>query len=117
MNILASGGFMDFMSTQLVQFLHYTGFANVEWGHIIMILIGLIFIFLGIKKEFEPLLLVPIGFGMIVGNIPFYPGLKIGIYEDGSVLHILYHVDAYRRCCSGGYLCCLYGCFGSGFPT
>ena len=91
MNILASGGFMDFMSTQLVQFLHYTGFANVEWGHIIMILIGLIFIFLGIKKEFEPLLLVPIGFGMIVGNIPFYPGLKIGIYEDGSVLHILYH--------------------------
>ncbi len=82
---------MDFMSTQLVQFLHYTGFANVEWGHIIMILIGLIFIFLGIKKEFEPLLLVPIGFGMIVGNIPFYPGLKIGIYETGSVLNILYH--------------------------
>ncbi len=91
MNILSSGGFMDFMSTQLVQFLHYTGFANVEWGHIIMIIIGLIFIYLGIKKEFEPLLLVPIGFGMIVGNIPFYPGLKIGIYEDGSVLHILYH--------------------------
>ncbi|MBP5516790.1 MAG: sodium ion-translocating decarboxylase subunit beta [Bacteroidales bacterium] len=91
MNILSSSGFMDFMSTQLVQFLHYTGFANVEWGHIIMILIGLIFIYLGIKKEFEPLLLVPIGFGMIVGNIPFYPGLKIGIYEDGSVLHILYH--------------------------
>ena len=79
------------MSTQLVQFLHYTGFANVEWGHIIMILIGLIFIFFVFKKEFEPLLLVPIGFGMIVGNIPFYPGLKIGIYEDGSVLHILYH--------------------------
>ena len=91
MNMLASGGFMDFMSTQLVQFLHYTGFANVEWGHIIMILIGLIFIYLGIRKEFEPLLLVPIGFGMIIGNIPFYPGLKIGIYENGSVLHILYH--------------------------
>ncbi len=79
------------MADQLVQFLQYTGFANVEVGHIIMILIGLIFIYLGIKKEFEPLLLVPIGFGMIVGNIPFYPGLKIGIYEDGSVLHILYH--------------------------
>ncbi len=92
MNLLAaSGSFVDFMSTQLVQFLHYTGFANVELGHIIMILIGLIFIYLGIKKEFEPLLLVPIGFGMIVGNIPFFPGLKIGIYEDGSVLHILYH--------------------------
>ncbi|MCR4829465.1 MAG: sodium ion-translocating decarboxylase subunit beta [Bacteroidales bacterium] len=90
MNILAAGG-SSFMADQLVQFLQYTGFANVEVGHIIMILIGLIFIYLGIKKEFEPLLLVPIGFGMIVGNIPFYPGLKIGIYEDGSVLHILYH--------------------------
>ncbi|MCQ2297116.1 MAG: sodium ion-translocating decarboxylase subunit beta [Bacteroidales bacterium] len=82
---------MDFMSTQLVQFLGYTGFANVTWGHIAMICVGLIFVFLGIKFEFEPLLLVPIGFGMVVGNIPFYPGLKIGVYEDGSVLHILYH--------------------------
>ena len=88
---LATGGFMDFMSTQLVQFLGYTGFANVTWGHIAMICVGLIFVFLGIKFEFEPLLLVPIGFGMVVGNIPFYPGLKIGVYEDGSVLHILYH--------------------------
>ena len=92
MNILAaSGSFMDFMQTQLVQFVQYTGFANVTWGHIAMILVGLIFIFLGIKKEFEPLLLVPIGFGMLVGNIHFYPGLKIGIYESGSVLNILYH--------------------------
>ncbi len=82
---------MEFMSTQLVQFLEYTGFANVTWGHIAMIIIGLVFIFLGIKYEFEPLLLVPIGFGMLIGNIPFYPGLKIGIYEQGSVLNILYH--------------------------
>ena len=88
---LATGGFMDFMSTQLVQFLEYTGFANVTLGHIAMIFIGLTFIFLGIKYEFEPLLLVPIGFGMLIGNIPFYPGLKIGIYEQGSVLNILYH--------------------------
>ena len=89
--LLATSGFMDFMSTQLVQFWQYTGFANVTWGHIIMILFGLGFIFLGIRYEFEPLLLVPIGFGMLVGNIPFYPGLKIGIYESGSVLNILYH--------------------------
>lgn len=88
---LATGGFTEFMSTQLVQFLQYTGFANVTVGHIAMICVGLFFIFLGIKYEFEPLLLVPIGFGMLVGNIPFYPGLKIGIYESGSVLNILYH--------------------------
>lgn len=87
----AAGGFMEFMTTQLGQFLQYTGFANVTWGHLAMILVGLTFIFLGIKKEFEPLLLVPIGFGMLIGNIPFYPGLKIGIYENMSVLNILYH--------------------------
>ena len=56
-----------------------------------MIFIGLIFITLAITKEFEPLLLIPIGFGMILGNIPFFPGLKVGIYETGSVLNILYH--------------------------
>ena len=48
------------------------------------------FIFLAITKEYEPLLLVPIGFGMIVGNIPFFPGLQIGVYEDGSVMNYLY---------------------------
>ena len=82
---------MEFMSTQLVQFLEYTGFANFTMNHLWMIIIGLVFIFLGIKYEFEPLLLVPIGFGILIGNIPFYPGLKIGIYEQGSVLNILYH--------------------------
>lgn len=55
-----------------------------------MILIGIGFIFLAIKKEWEPLLLIPIGFGIIIGNIPFFPGLSIGIYEQGSVLNILY---------------------------
>ena len=55
-----------------------------------MILIGLFFIYLAIFKKFEPMLLLPIGFGMIVGNIPFYPGLQIGVYEDGSVLNYLY---------------------------
>ncbi|NCC88717.1 MAG: sodium ion-translocating decarboxylase subunit beta, partial [Clostridia bacterium] len=56
----------------------------------IMILVGLIFIYLAITKEYEPLLLVPIGFGMIVGNIPLFPGLQIGVYEEGSVMNYLY---------------------------
>lgn len=55
-----------------------------------MIGIGCIFLFLAIKKDYEPLLLVPIGFGILIGNIPFNPGLKIGIYEQGSVLNYLY---------------------------
>jgi oxaloacetate decarboxylase beta subunit len=45
---------------------------------------------MAIKKDWEPLLLVPIGFGIIIGNIPFEAGLQIGIYEEGSVLNILY---------------------------
>ena len=72
-------------------FLSFTGFANATWGHIIMLLVGLVFIFLAIRYEFEPMLLIPIGFGILIGNIPFKDaGLQIGIYEEGSVLNILY---------------------------
>jgi oxaloacetate decarboxylase beta subunit len=55
-----------------------------------MILVGGVFLFLGIAKKYEPLLLVPIAFGIIVGNIPFFKGFGIGIYEDNSVFHYLY---------------------------
>ncbi len=74
----------------LKQFLGYTGFANCTFGHVLMILIGLVFVYLAIKKEWEPMLLVPIGFGIIIGNIPLFPGLSVGVYEEGSVLNILY---------------------------
>ncbi|MCQ2376194.1 MAG: sodium ion-translocating decarboxylase subunit beta [Salinivirgaceae bacterium] len=82
--------FLNFVIEHLFQFLSYTAFANMTFGHLIMILVGLVFIYLAVAKEFEPMLLLPIGFGMIVGNIAFAPGLKIGIYEDGSVLNYLY---------------------------
>ena len=82
--------FMGFVVDHLQQFLGYTAFANMTVGHIIMMCVGLFFIYLAITKEYEPLLLVPIGFGIIVGNIPFYPGLKVGIYESGSVMNYLY---------------------------
>lgn len=55
-----------------------------------MIAIGIAFITVAIIKDWEPLLLVPIGFGMIIGNIPFTEGLQVGIYEQGSVMNILY---------------------------
>jgi Na+-transporting methylmalonyl-CoA/oxaloacetate decarboxylase, beta subunit len=82
--------FFDFIISHLGQFLSYTAFANMTFGHIIMILVGLAFIYLAIAKEYEPMLLVPIGFGILVGNIAFFPGLKVGIYENGSVLNYLY---------------------------
>ena len=76
----------------LIKFFTYTGFKNATPGHLIMIIIGLIFIFLAIRYEYEPLLLVPIGFGILIGNIPFLlnSGLQLGIYEQGSVLNYLY---------------------------
>lgn len=81
---------LDFFKNGLIQFLNYTGFANAEPGNIILIIIGLIFIALAIVKEFEPMLLIPIGTGIIIGNIPFVDGLQIGVYEQGSVLNYLY---------------------------
>jgi oxaloacetate decarboxylase beta subunit len=74
----------------LQQFWSFTGFANMTWQHFGMIAIGILFITLGIVKKWEPLLLVPIGFGMIVGNIPVLTGMQISIYEEGSVLNVLY---------------------------
>jgi len=73
-------------------FLNYTGFANATAGHFIMIVVGLLFIFLAIKYDYEPLLLVPIGTGILIGNIPFVQtaNLQIGIYETGSTLNYLY---------------------------
>lgn len=81
---------MNTVFESLQQFFQYTGFANMTWQHAVMIFIGIAFIYMAIKKDWEPLLLIPIGFGMIIGNIPFVPGLNIGIYEEGSVMNILY---------------------------
>lgn len=76
-----------------LQFWEFTSFAQPgAWKNLIMIVVGLTFITLAIRKEYEPLLLVPIGFGILVGNIPFPldARLQIGIYEPGSVLSYLY---------------------------
>ena len=60
-----------------------TGFRNCKLGNIIMILVGILFIFLAIKYEFEPMLLIPIGTGIIIGNIPFFQGY--GVTFDQAV--------------------------------
>ncbi|MDE6542754.1 MAG: sodium ion-translocating decarboxylase subunit beta [Muribaculaceae bacterium] len=85
--------FGEFLLSNLRQFWEFTGFYNCTWQHLVMLGVGLFFIWLAIKKNFEPMLLVPIGFGMLIGNIPFNTsaGLEIGIYDEGSVLNILYN--------------------------
>jgi sodium ion-translocating decarboxylase beta subunit len=84
------GSFIEFIISHVAEFLHETAYANLTVGHVIMILVGLSLIYLAITKEFEPMLLIPIGFGILVGNIAFVPGNEIGIYESGSVLNYLY---------------------------
>lgn len=82
----------EFMNHGFNQFFKYTAFPNFTIGHVVMLIVGLAFIYLAIAKEYEPLLLVPIGFGILIGNIPFLQGanLQIGIYEPGSVMNYLY---------------------------
>ena len=74
----------------LFDFLKNTGWYMLDYRYIIMIGIGILFCYLAIAKKYEPLLLLPIGFGVIIGNIPFFKGFGLGIYEDNSVLHYLY---------------------------
>ncbi len=76
--------------TPLLQFLESTGFYGMTWGNALMILIGVVFIILAITKDYEPLLLIPIGFGVIVGNIPYVVGMPLGAYDEGSVLSYIY---------------------------
>ena len=91
MILLESNSLGNFLSESLSTFWQFTGFYNCEWTNLVMLLVGIFFIYLAIKRNFEPLLLVPIGFGMLIGNIPFQEGMDIGIYEPGSVLNILYN--------------------------
>jgi sodium ion-translocating decarboxylase beta subunit len=80
----------EYLSTKASQLYQTTAFAEMEIGNVAMILIGILFIYLAIAKHYEPLLLVPIGFGVIVGNIPSVAGMALGVYDEGSVLRLLY---------------------------
>ncbi len=73
-----------------LEFLKNTGYYLADFPRVIMICVGILFCYLSIAKRYEPLLLLPIGFGVIVGNIPFFQGFGLGIYENNSVLHYLY---------------------------
>lgn len=69
-----------------------TGFPYFNLGNSVMILVGILLIYLAIHFEYKPFLLVPLGIGVIIGNIPFaheavYP---LGVYKDGSVMNLLY---------------------------
>ena len=69
----------------LTEFLKTTGFYGMTWGNLVMIVIGIVFISLAIRKHYEPLLLVPIGFGVLVGNIPPIAGMTLSVYDSGGI--------------------------------
>ncbi|HUL10754.1 MAG TPA: sodium ion-translocating decarboxylase subunit beta [Methylococcaceae bacterium] len=62
-----------------------TGLSNFQWGQVVMMAVGFLLIFLAVRKGFEPLLLLPIGFGAVLSNIPV-----AGIAEEGGLLSYLY---------------------------
>jgi carboxybiotin decarboxylase len=81
---------MGNLSDLILQFIGNTGYYMLDYRYLTMLIVGVVFIYLGIAKRYEPLLLIPIGFGILMGNIPVFKGLGLGIYEDNSVLHYLY---------------------------
>jgi len=91
---LRSSGTMDYYLQKnrsfLARFFNTTAVKHITLGNIIMMLVAFIFIFLAIAKDYEPLLLLPIGFGILIGNIPTAAGVQIGVYDPGSVLNYLY---------------------------
>ena len=80
---------MDYIANTLSNLIHQTAFFNLTWGNYLMILVALVFLFLAIKFEFEPLLLVPIAFGMLLVNI--YPDIMAEYGEGGAGGGLLYY--------------------------
>ena len=86
---------MDYITTTLGNLLQQTAFVNRNWGNFVRIGVACIFLYLAIKKGFEPLLLVPISFGMLLVNI--YPDIMLTIEDSsngiGGLLHYFYLLD------------------------
>ena len=86
---------MEYITTTLSNLLQQTAFLNLTFGNIVMIFVALIFLYLAIGKGFEPLLLLPISFGMLLVNI--YPDIMLSIEDSsngvGGLLHYFYLLD------------------------
>lgn len=69
----------------LMKFIEVTGFAQMTWQHLVMLIVACVLLYLAIGKKFEPLLLVPIAFGMLLTNIPMS-----GIMDEGGLFYYFY---------------------------
>ena len=89
---------MGYIATTMSNLLHQTAFLNLTWGNYVMMIVAFIFLYLAIKHDFEPLLLVPIAFGMLLVNI--YPDIisditvdVLGVEHAGGLMHYFYILD------------------------
>lgn len=86
---------MEYIMTTLDNLMHQTAFFNLTVGNYVMIAVACVFLYLAIAKGFEPLLLVPIAFGMLLVNI--YPDIMLSIEDSsngvGGLLHYFYLLD------------------------
>mgnify|MGYP000727813085 CR=1 FL=1 len=86
---------MEYILSTLGNLVHQTAFFNLTWGNYLMVLVALFFMYLAIKKEYEPLLLVPISFGMLLVNL--FPDIMLSIEDSsngvGGFLHYFYLLD------------------------
>ena len=89
---------MEYVANTLSNLLHQTAFLNLTWGNYVMMLVAFVFLYLAIRHDFEPLLLVPIAFGMLLVNI--YPDIItdlstdiLGVEHAGGLMHYFYILD------------------------
>ena len=89
---------MGYIASTMSNLLHQTAFLNLTWGNYVMMLVAFVFLYLAIKHDFEPLLLVPIAFGMLLVNI--YPDIItdistdiLGVDHAGGLMHYFYLLD------------------------
>ena len=83
---------MSYIITTLGNLVHQSAFFGLTWGNYLMVLVAFVFLYLAIKKGYEPLLLVPISFGMLLVNL--YPDIMLAIEDSsngvGGLLHYFY---------------------------
>ena len=89
---------MGYIASTMSNLLHQTAFLNLTWGNYVMMIVAFVFLYLAIKHDFEPLLLVPIAFGMLLVNI--YPDIItdistdiLGVEHAGGLMHYFYILD------------------------
>ena len=86
---------MSYIITTLGNLVHQSAFFGLTWGNYLMVLVAFVFLYLAIKKGYEPLLLVPISFGMLLVNL--YPDIMLAIEDSsngvGGLLHYFYLLD------------------------